>query len=50
MDPGTFSEEIGGLFHSLGRFDLDAGEATSIVISNAGTDGFVVVDALQIVP
>ncbi|MBI5396605.1 MAG: FAD-dependent oxidoreductase [Verrucomicrobia bacterium] len=42
--------EIGGLFHSLGRFDLDAGNATSIVISNTGTDGFVIVDALQIVP
>lgn len=42
--------EISGLFHSLGRFDLDAGKATSIIISNAGTDGYVVVDAVQIVP
>ena len=42
--------EIGGQFHSLGRFELDAGGATSIVISNAGTDGYVVVDAVQIVP
>jgi hypothetical protein len=42
--------EVGGLFHSLGKFDLDAGDATSIVISNAGTDGYVVVDAVQILP
>ncbi len=42
--------EIGGLLHSLGRFELDAGGATSIVISNADTDGYVVVDAIQIVP
>ncbi|MCX6897776.1 MAG: FAD-dependent oxidoreductase [Verrucomicrobia bacterium] len=42
--------EIAGLFHSLGRFDLDAGSATAIVISNTGTDGYVVVDAVQIVP
>lgn len=42
--------EIGGLFHSLGRFDLDAGSATAIIISNVGTDGYVVVDTIQIVP
>jgi hypothetical protein len=42
--------EIGELFHSLGRFDLDAGNATSIVISNASTDGYVIVDALQLLP
>jgi len=41
---------IDGLFHSLGTFWLDAGEATSIVISNAGSDGHVVVDALQLIP
>ncbi|MCX7826143.1 MAG: hypothetical protein N2689_11385 [Verrucomicrobiae bacterium] len=42
--------EFDGLFHSLGRFELDAGDATAIVISNAGADGFVIVDALLIVP
>ena len=42
--------EINGLFHSLGRFELDAGGATTITISNAGTDGYVVVDAVQLVP
>jgi len=51
VDFSTFSDpEIEGLFHSLGRFDLDAGDATSIVISNAGTDGYVIVDAIQIIP
>ena len=42
--------EIGGLFHSLGKFELDAGGATSIVISNASTDDYVVVDAVQLLP
>ncbi|MFA5192117.1 MAG: FAD-dependent oxidoreductase [Verrucomicrobiia bacterium] len=42
--------EIGGLFHSLGKFELDAGGATSIVISNAATDDYVVVDAVQLLP
>ncbi|MCX7044169.1 MAG: FAD-dependent oxidoreductase [Candidatus Sumerlaeota bacterium] len=42
--------EVDGLFHSLGKFDLDAGEATSIVISNEGTDGYVVVDAMNLLP
>lgn len=42
--------EVGGLFHSLGKFELDAGDATSIVISNAGTDGYVVIDAVQLLP
>ena len=41
---------IGGLFHSLGTFELDAGNATAIVISNAATDGYVVVDAVQLLP
>jgi hypothetical protein len=42
--------KIGGLFHSLGTFEMDAGNATSIVISNAGADGYVVVDAVQLLP
>jgi len=42
--------EIEGLFHSLGCFDLDAGDATAIILSNADTDGFVIVDAIQILP
>jgi hypothetical protein len=42
--------EIDGLFHSLGRFSLDAGEGTCVTISNLGADGYVVVDALHVLP
>lgn len=42
--------EIEGLFHALGKFPLEAGEAAAIVVSNAGTDGYVIVDAVQLVP
>ena len=38
---------IDGLFVSLGTFDLERGKAT-IEISNEATDGYVVVDALQL--
>jgi len=41
---------IDGRFHSLGKFHLDAGQATSIVVGNAETDGYVVVDAVQLIP
>jgi hypothetical protein len=41
--------EIDGLFHCLGRFELPAGRQTSIVVENAGTDGYVVVDAVQLI-
>lgn len=42
--------EIDGLFHSLGRFELEAGNLTTITISNDGTEGYVIVDAIQILP
>ena len=41
--------EIDRLFHSLGTFELPAGRQTSIVVETAGTDGYVVVDALQLI-
>lgn len=41
---------IDSLFISLGVFDLAAAEPLSIEIRNAGTDGYVVVDAVQLVP
>ena len=41
---------IDGLFLSLGTFRFDAAGAARIEISNADTDGYVVVDALQIIP
>ena len=42
--------EIDGLFHALGTFPLEAGDAATIVVANAETDGYVIVDALQIIP
>ena len=39
---------IDGLFASLGTFDLDRNTA-EIVISNDGTDGYVVVDGIQFI-
>lgn len=39
---------IDGLFLSLGTFHFD--DAASIEITNADTDGYVVVDALQLIP
>ncbi len=35
-------------FHSLGAYRFD--KSATITISNAGTDGFVVIDAVQLVP
>ncbi len=39
---------IDGVFVSLGEFELDADSA--VVISNEGTDGFVIADAVQFLP
>ena len=39
---------IDGLFRSLGTFEMD-GKST-ILVGNAGTDGYVVVDAIQLIP
>ncbi len=41
------SPGVDGLFHSLGRFRLPVGP-TRIEIGTAGTDGFVIVDAVQL--
>jgi hypothetical protein len=41
---------IDGLFFSLGRFELAAGAEVRIVIGNAGTDGYVIADAIQLLP
>ncbi len=41
---------IDGLFLSLGTFPFDAGNSGRVEISNAGTDGYVVVDAVQWIP
>lgn len=41
---------IDGMLLPLGRFKLDAGARISIVVGNADTDGYVIVDAIQILP
>jgi hypothetical protein len=44
------NQRIGNGLASLGRFQLPAGRECSVTVSNAGTDGFVVVDGLQLRP
>lgn len=34
----------------LGTFDIDPSERLDILIENRGTDGYVTVDALQVLP
>lgn len=34
-------------FHLLGRFDFTEGQPAVVVVSNAGADGYVVIDAVQ---
>ncbi|QIF01549.1 FAD-dependent oxidoreductase [Roseimicrobium sp. ORNL1] len=41
---------IDGLFVSLGTFDFAAGKPSTVTISNKGTQGYVVIDAVQWVP
>jgi len=42
--------EIDNLFHRLGEFQLPEGRKTRIVIENKDTDGYVAVDAIQLLP
>ncbi|HVA48851.1 MAG TPA: FAD-dependent oxidoreductase [Pirellulales bacterium] len=37
-------------FVSLGQFDVSAGDVVVVTVSNRGTDGYVVVDAVQLAP
>jgi hypothetical protein len=41
---------IDGLFHSLGTYQFAAGQPATVTVSNEGSDGFVVVDAVQWLP
>lgn len=41
---------IDGLFHSLGVFPFATGKAAAVVVRNAGTDGYVIADAVRFVP
>ncbi len=38
---------LDGLFHSLGVFEFQANRTASVVISNEGADGHVIIDAVQ---
>ncbi len=40
----------GGVPRSVGRFRFEAGKTANVTLSNEGADGFVVVDAVQLVP
>ena len=40
----------GEAFRSVGTLELSSDADTAITISNTGTEGFVIVDALQILP
>ncbi len=44
------NQRTGTGFISLGKFDLPAGRESTVTVSNVGTDGYVVVDGLQVVP
>jgi len=41
---------VDGLFHVVGTFEFSAGQAGWVEIGNAGTDGHVIVDAVQWLP
>ncbi len=41
--------EIDGLFRALGTFRFEEGRDAVVIVSNAGTDGHVVIDAIQLV-
>jgi hypothetical protein len=41
---------ISELFVSVGTFKFEKGKAGNVLISNDGTDGFVIIDAVQFVP
>jgi hypothetical protein len=42
--------EIDRLFQPLGRFRFEGNQPYEVAISNEGTDGYVILDAIQIVP
>ncbi len=42
--------KIAGHFIPLGTFSFEAGKPALITIRNDGTDGYVAVDAVQLVP
>jgi hypothetical protein len=43
----TKAPPLGKTFAAVGRFWFDVAQAASVTVSNAGTEGFVIVDAVQ---
>ena len=43
----TVAPPIDGLFHSLGQYELQQEETVKVVVQNRGTQGHVIVDAVQ---
>jgi len=41
---------IDNLFISVGRFTYESGDTAEVEISNTGTDGYVIIDAVQWLP
>ena len=41
---------VDDLLEPVGEFRFEAGKAGGVEITNAGTDGFVVIDAVQWIP
>ncbi|MFN4258743.1 MAG: DUF1553 domain-containing protein [Gemmataceae bacterium] len=42
--------KLDGMFHSVGKYRFEAGSKGSVTISNKGTTGYVIVDAVRFVP
>ena len=45
----TLPLAAGEAFRTIGSVELDGGVETVITVSNTGTDGFVILDALQLI-
>lgn len=41
---------VGGLFEPIGRFEFEKGGRANVVIETEGTDGYVILDAVQFIP
>jgi len=39
--------KVDGMLHSLGRYRFEKGTPAVVTIGNEGTDGYVIVDAVQ---
>jgi hypothetical protein len=46
----TLPLPAGEAFRSIGRVSLKKGLETTLTLRNAGTEGFVILDALQLLP